>query len=314
MPQTYIDQFFYMDPGNAPASGTSLTVQKVNFTDSDDDGFIGTATGDTFNGAQVLNVWVGDTITVIMGGVTVTITGVTLYVDDGAGGNYAVFTPIDGMVLQDATFQSSTWVNSSTQTPVSNFGPPCFTPGTLIRVPGGEVAVETLGPGDLVETLDHGAQPLRWVGRRTVEGRGDLAPVAIAAGTLDNRRDLRVSPQHRMLFTGWRAELCTGQAEVLVAAKHLVGQPGISRVPVEQVEYIHLLFDRHEIIFAENTPTESFYPGSEILAADRAMFNEVVRIFPEILRIRAEGARTARRVCLRHEDRLIASWHQRGYI
>ncbi|MEZ5869476.1 MAG: Hint domain-containing protein [Defluviimonas denitrificans] len=307
MPQTYIDQFFYMDPGNAPASGTSLTVQKVNFTDSDDDGFIGTATGDTFNGAQVLNVWVGDTITVIMGGVTVTITGVTLYVDDGAGGNYAVFTPTDGTVLQDATFQSSTWVNSSTQTPVSNFGPPCFTPGTLIRVPGGEVAVETLGPGDLVETLDHGPQPLRWVGRRTVEGRGDLAPVAIAAGTLDNRRDLRVSPQHRMLFTGWRAELCTGQAEVLVAAKHLVGQPGITRAPVDEVDYIHLLFDRHEIIFAEGAATESFYPGSEILAADRAMFNEVTRVFPEILRIRAEGAPVARRIGQRHEDRLIAS-------
>ena len=307
MPQTYIDQFFYMDPGNAPASGTSLTVQKVNFTDSDDDGFIGTATGDTFNGAQVLNVWVGDTITVIMGGVTVTITGVTLYVDDGAGGNYAVFTPIDGTVLQDATFQSSTWVSSSTQTPVSNFGPPCFTPGTLIRVPGGEVAVETLGPGDLVETLDHGAQPLRWVGRRTVEGRGDLAPVAIAAGVLDNRRDLRVSPQHRMLFTGWRAELCTGQAEVLVAAKHLVGQPGITRAPVDEVEYIHLLFDRHEIIFAEQAATESFHPGSEILAADRAMFNEVAHIFPEILRIRADGATAARRIGQRHEARLITA-------
>ena len=45
----------------------------------------------------------------------------------------------------------------------------CFTAGTRIRMAdGGEARVETLRPGDLVWTLDHGPQPLRWRGSRTV--------------------------------------------------------------------------------------------------------------------------------------------------
>lgn len=231
MPQTYIDQFFYMDPGGAPPSGTALTMQKVNYTDSNDDGFIGSATGDTFNGGQVLNVWVGDTITVIMGGSTVTITGVTLYVDDGAGESYAVFTPTDGTVLQDATFQSSTWVNSSTQTPVSNFGPPCFTPGTLTATPQGQRPVERIAPGDLVLTRDRGARPVLWTGMRRVAVEGDLAPIAIAAGTLGNRREIIVSPQHRVCIGGWAAELHCGAPEVLVATAHLVDGKNVRRLP-----------------------------------------------------------------------------------
>ncbi len=301
---TYSDQFFLIDPSAPPAPGTSLTYVNYTLTDQNNDGDFDRFNNDSINGSDITSSYAGDTVTVNVPGIgNVTYTGTTFYLANGQ----VVFTPNDGQALKNGTFVTSTFVNGQGPLLVTQLGPPCFTPGTLIRVPGGEVPVETLGPGDLVETLDHGAQPLRWAGRRTVEGRGDLAPVAIAAGVLDNRRDLRVSPQHRMLFTGWRAELCTGQAEVLVAAKHLVGQPGITRAPVDEVEYIHLLFDRHEIIFAEHAATESFHPGSEILAADRAMFNEVAHIFPEILRIRADGATAARRIGQRHEARLISA-------
>lgn len=43
---------------------------------------------------------------------------------------------------------------------------PCFTPGSLIATPFGERAVETLTPGDLALTHDHGPKILRWVCRR----------------------------------------------------------------------------------------------------------------------------------------------------
>src|SRR5690606_32383544 len=46
--------------------------------------------------------------------------------------------------------------------------PICFTSGTLIATPDGERAVETLRPGDLVMTRDHGPQELRWVGMRVM--------------------------------------------------------------------------------------------------------------------------------------------------
>ncbi|WP_200306304.1 Hint domain-containing protein, partial [Paracraurococcus ruber] len=44
----------------------------------------------------------------------------------------------------------------------------CFYPGTRIRTPDGEAAVETLAIGDLVLTADGQARPVRWVGRQTV--------------------------------------------------------------------------------------------------------------------------------------------------
>lgn len=278
MPTSYIDQFFVIDPGNAPASGTALAVTKFTYIDQDDNGQISPSGDDSAGGLDITNVWVGDTITVVVNGVTQTITGVTFYVTGGP----AIFTPTDGTILSDATFVSSTWVDTSPQIPVGSFGPPCFTPGTRIAVPGGEVAIETLKPGDLVMTLDHGAQPVRWIGRRQVDGRGEFAPVRFAAGIVGNRRALLVSPQHRMLIGGWQAELYYGEGEVLVAAVQLAVRPGICRQPQTLVDYVHLMFDRHEIILAEGAPSESFHPGSCLLDHDLAALAEVVAIFPQL--------------------------------
>ncbi len=44
----------------------------------------------------------------------------------------------------------------------------CFVPGTLIRTPREEVAVETLKRGDLLITTDGRTMPVSWIGRQTV--------------------------------------------------------------------------------------------------------------------------------------------------
>ena len=62
---------------------------------------------------------------------------------------------------------------------------------------------------------------------------------------------MMVSPQHRMLIEVARAEMLFGEPEVLVAATHLTTLPGIEQVPTYGTMYIHLLFDRHEIISAD---------------------------------------------------------------
>ena len=82
----------------------------------------------------------------------------------------------------------------------------CFTRGTLIKTDQGERPIEELAAGDMVLTMDHGYQPIRWIGSSKRAATGDLAPILIRKGALGNDRDLRVSPQHRMLLQGWQAE------------------------------------------------------------------------------------------------------------
>ena len=192
---------------------------------------------------------------------------------------------------------------------------PSFTPGTLIDTKRGRVAVESLRMGDRVLTRDSGYQPIRWIGRRRLSA-ADLAaapqlqPVRIAAGSLGEglpEADMLVSPQHRMLISGARAELLFGEAEVLAAALHMVGQPGIARVTRREVTYLHLMFDAHEIIRADGAWTESFQPGDQTLShLDLPQRRELCRIFPD-LEIRARQGRwtAARRALRAHEVRVL---------
>lgn len=169
---------------------------------------------------------------------------------------------------------------------------PCFTPGTLILTERGEVAVEALVVGDLVMTRDHGLQSLRWVGRRELSmldllADPDFQPIRIVQGAMDGTgpdRDMLVSPQHRVLVAGAAAQLLFGEDEVLVAAKHLLAKPGISRVlPTGGVSYVHILFDRHEIVQSDGIWTESFQPADRMLSAmDKAARDEVLALFPEL--------------------------------
>lgn len=158
---------------------------------------------------------------------------------------------------------------------------PCFVSGTLIETTKGPQAIETLRCGDLVVTQRNGPQALRWIGSRTVSARGEFAPVMIRAGTLDNHRDLVVSPQHRILIADWRAMLWFGVSEVLVAACHLVNDRTILRSPRDSVTYHHMLFDQHEVVYAEGIPTESLHLGETALASlPRAARIEIRKLFP----------------------------------
>ena len=147
----------------------------------------------------------------------------------------------------------------------------CYLAGTLIETPDGPRPIESLQPGNPVITLDHGPMPLRWAGRFTVFGRGPLAPIRIAAGALGNRRDLLVSPNHRILLRAPQVELLFGAPEVLVPAKALVNGTTIHAAPMRRVTYHHLLLDGHQAIVAEGIASESLFAGDvtlEILDAD----------------------------------------------
>lgn len=277
LPTIYTDQFFTFDPANPPPRNTQVSFVRYELTDTTGNGRID-ATGtladrDLVNGSRVLSSWPGDTVTIRVNGVNITYRGTTFYLENGQ----RVFTPTDGQILQNGIFIRSTFVQ--TQGPLfvpSQLGPPCFTPGALILTPGGERPVEDLRPGDLVTTRDRGPQPVRWVGSETVAGTGVTAPVLIRAGAFGNRRDLLVSPQHRMLVRGWRAELFAGQPEVMAAAVHLVNGRTVVRAPCAEVTYVHFMCDRHEIVLAEGAETESLDPSGDFAQADR----EILRLLP----------------------------------
>jgi len=160
----------------------------------------------------------------------------------------------------------------------------CFARGTLIETPNGPRAVETLSEGDLVNTLDEGAQPIRWTGSMVLPGQvAENAPVRVKRGALGNVRDLWLSQNHRVLLRGAQAELLFGEPEVLVAVKHLCNDKTIRITPCDTVEYWHFLLDRHQIVFAECAPAESLYPGVQSLeSVTMVERDEIIQIFPEL--------------------------------
>lgn len=186
---------------------------------------------------------------------------------------------------------------------------PCFVAGTMIETPTGDVPVESLQPGDLVMTRDDGAQPLRWIGARTVAAEGDFAPILIRAGSLGQHRDLKVSPQHRVLLRDAYAELLFGEGEVLVAAKDLINGNGIRRCSGGEVTYVHLLFDRHQVVYSEGLATESFLPGPQTCALfERPVLQEIYALFPELDPETGLGYGPAARPTLKgYEGQLLAA-------
>lgn len=133
-----------------------------------------------------------------------------------------------------------------------------FGRGTKITLSDGrQAAVESLCPGDRILTRDHGAQPLRWIGRATLRASGSFAPVVISAGTLGNEGDLIVGQHHRLFLYQRNTSRLAQTAEVLVQAKHLVDDTHIFLREGGFTDYFSLIFDRHEIIYAEGIPAES---------------------------------------------------------
>lgn len=182
----------------------------------------------------------------------------------------------------------------------------CFASDTLILTEHGNVPIQDLRVSDKVVTMDHGLQEIRWIGARTVSGSREFAPIHISAGALGNSRDLRVSPNHRMLISDWRAELLFGQSQVLVAAKDLVNGDTIYRVPTDEICYMHLLFDQHEVVYAEHAPSESFLPSELSLAGqDAETQEEILNLFPELRRNTNAHFGTARRTLRSYESKCL---------
>jgi hypothetical protein len=184
---------------------------------------------------------------------------------------------------------------SSSALMVENTGVVCFAAGTGIATARGHVAVEALRVDDLVQTMDNGFQPIRWIGARRLSAadllaRPELTPIRIAPEPFGLRSDtcnLLVSPQHRLLVASKIAQRMFGETEILMPAKKLLGLKGVEIAKDKtEVAYYHLLFDRHEIVFANGFPAESLYLGQQALKTmtveGRA---EIHALFPQVFAV-----------------------------
>lgn len=210
-------------------------------------------------------------------GVTVTVAS---FVGDVDPGNVNTANNIN-MYVSNQNSQPNTEIGF-----VNATGVPCFVAGTSIATPGGECRAEMLQPGELVRTKDDGAQPLRWIGIRGVEPRDEFAPI--------NIRDKL-------------AELPFGEAEVLIAARDLVNDGSVLRREGREVTYVHLMFDKHQVVFSEGLKTESFLPGPQTTKSREArVVEEICAIFPEMNPAAGQGySPSVRRTLGRYEATLL---------
>lgn len=169
----------------------------------------------------------------------------------------------------------------------------CFSSGTLIETSQGIVPVEDLKAADQVLTYDCGYKPIRWIGScnlscAQLQANPKLKPILIRADALGMgypKQDLIVSPQHRVLVSSRIAMRMFGTKDVLIPAQKLLPLAGIDILhdTTDGVEYWHILFDDHQIIWSNGTPTESLYTGPEAFKAiSLEGCEEIQTLFPEM--------------------------------
>jgi len=183
-------------------------------------------------------------------------------------------------------------VESTNGTGIAAINITCFGAGTMIETSGGLTPVEYLTVGDLVKCGDGEMRPIRWISRRLVTAADmarnpDFRPVCIRKSAIyDNvpSRDLRISPQHRIVIDDWRAELLFGEGRVLVPAVHLLNDHDITRdYSTDEVTYYHFMFDDHHTVLSNGLESESFFPGVEaVRGVDDAARTELYTIFPDL--------------------------------
>ncbi|MDQ2066649.1 Hint domain-containing protein [Xinfangfangia sp. CPCC 101601] len=171
-----------------------------------------------------------------------------------------------------------------------------FARGTLITLAtGAQKPVENLRRGDKILTRDHGPQPLRLLPRATVRAHGAFAPVVILAGTLGNSGDLIVSQHHRMFLYQRQRSQGLSTSELLVQAKHLVDDEKVFIREGGAVEFFSLVFDRHEIIYAEGIPAESLMVNDATVSRlPPEIAQELQSSFPGLTQVQHFGTEASR--------------------
>lgn len=144
----------------------------------------------------------------------------------------------------------------------------CFAPTTMLDTPQGPRPASAIQAGDMVLTVDAGAQTVLWSGRVCLPALGALRPVRLCAPRFGQTRDLWLLPQHRLSLGG--------ADEVLIEARHLIdGRTALQPDGAPVMAWHGILLDQHHLLIADGCRIESLGLGrlarSPALAATTAL-------------------------------------------
>nr|WP_283949755.1 Hint domain-containing protein [Limobrevibacterium gyesilva] len=169
----------------------------------------------------------------------------------------------------------------------------CFVAGTRILTPLGEVRVEDLRSGDRVVTHSGRAQPVAWIGRRSLEPARHRHPEAATPVRVTRdafapgrpHRDLLLSPDHAVFVVQDAAP------DALIPIRYLVNGATIRRDRwVGPVTYFHVELAEHGVLLADGLPAESYLDtGNRACFVNAPASAGPVRLHPDLAATTAQA-------------------------
>jgi hypothetical protein len=191
----------------------------------------------------------------------------------------------------------------------------CFTGDALIKTTSGFCKAIDIVVGQDVWT-QNGYQKVKWIGIRAVSKAEQIADTSFRAVRFEQgslgaglpNRALLVSQNHRMVLSNWKVQAYVGVDQALAPAKHLIDGENIALAPCDDIEYVHFIFDAHEIVEANGCLTESFFPGEQAMrGVERDALDELLALFPELKDGGMQNWKTALPILKSHETALVLS-------
>ena len=171
--------------------------------------------------------------------------------------------------------------------------------GVLVSTTQGQIAVEDLEPGMMVNTVDQGPQMLKWVGSYDMSARevqaNDRARLyrvtADAFGLNKPGQDIMLAPRAHILLRDAACKPMFGLDKAFAPIRAFEdGMNVVAVAPMSPVSLFNIAFDRQATINVNGMEVESYHPGpyGETLMDDEMMY-ALLRLFPHVRNLGAFG-------------------------
>ncbi|SDF63319.1 Hint domain-containing protein [Sulfitobacter delicatus] len=165
-----------------------------------------------------------------------------------------------------------------------------FARGTLIQTVQGDVAIEDLQPGDMINTSSGEPAELVWIGSSNfipADAGRRMPLIRIMSDSFGEGRPssfLTVGPAARVLHTPHHLRAEAGGTRLLTPVREFIdGVNVIEVVPPTPVRLFHICLSRHAVIKAGGLEMETFHPGAQATrAVTQNLRDRFLSMFPQI--------------------------------